>query len=84
MGVGLETIFDLADNDENVSLTDLEKWKMFLDRMNIEYKENNKILEIDHSAIETRPEGFGESLEIIFDQSGKFKYFSPWGEKLWN
>lgn len=95
MGAGNETIFDLMDTDElkttidafnkayNKSLTDLERWKSFLDNMNINYKEErDDIIELsihdDH--LEDSSFRFGVDLSLIFDEYGNFKYFSPWGE----
>ena len=77
MGVGLETIFDLADNDENVSLTDLEKWKMFLDKMEIKYKESVDCITIDDTHL--REDVYGAEVALVFD-NGKFRYFHPSGE----
>lgn len=37
MGVNIETIFDIAD-DNTKQTPDLEKWKNFLDQMGIEYQ----------------------------------------------
>lgn len=79
-------------------LTDLEKWKKFLDEMGIKYKEqtsnsfeyegdpdyseiiefNSIELEVDQHQLEQIHRGNG--LYIVFDETGKFKYFEPYGE----
>ena len=56
-------------------LTDLEKWKKFLEKQRIEYQESNSsdiILKISKSHLVD-----SSSLRVVFDSEGKFKYFIP-------
>lgn len=61
---------------------DLEKWKQFLDSMNIIYREiKNKVngnihIQIDENHIE---QSFSNSIDIVFED-GKFIKFISYGE----
>ena len=60
-------------------LTDKEKFKSFFDELNIRYDERQNIIFIkDH--IDDDPERYGASLDLLFNEDGSFKMFSPWGE----
>ena len=67
-------------------MTDLEKWKSFLDEMRIKYKEAEykffgtnivKRLEIDKEYI---CDGYDTEFNIDFNLDGSFKIFQAWGE----
>ena len=65
-------------NLEDDKLTDKEKFKSFFDELNIRYDERQNIIFIeDHIEYEGR---YGASLDLLFNEDGSFKMFSPWGE----
>lgn len=70
--------------EEDIKLTDIEKFKDFFNEMDIEYKEckydrtNEIVLEIDKKHVYT---GYSNELNINFNlDTGKFIEFEPWGE----
>ncbi len=63
-------------------MNDLERFKQFLIEMKIDFVERINyhvvVLDIDESHL--RKNGYGTSLDIVFDKSGNFIEFAPWGE----
>lgn len=62
---------------------DLEKWKQFLQDMNIRYEDyenksnGNRIIRIDQDYIY---QSYSNSIDIIFNSSGNFIKFEAYGD----
>lgn len=77
MGVGLETIFDLGDDDnENKPLTDLEKFKKIFDERYISYEvtNNGTTIVIDDAHFYGCSQ-CDQRLNIEFDDEQNFQHF---------
>jgi hypothetical protein len=68
------------------SLSDMDKVKELFDELWIDYdeeqtvKNNNAVLRISDKNINPDENAFSQSLDIVFDENGKFKFFDPYGE----
>ena len=89
MGVNIETIFDLADDNVNsyeiddIFSTDLQRYKKFFDEMKIEYriykheKINATTLYIDKNHIY---QNSANVIAIRFNEDESFMEFEAWSE----
>lgn len=77
MGVGLKTIFDLGDDDQDNSITDLERWKIFLNNMNINYEitNNGTTIIINDTHLINHTCSCEQRLTIEFDDEQNFQHF---------
>lgn len=64
-------------------MTDKEKFLKLFNELNIDYKEYRLMIEIGETSLSSYCDGrfrYGESVDIEFDENGKFKSFEGWGE----
>lgn len=63
-------------------MTDIQKFILFLEEMNIKFEMINKSnyfrLCIDEKHLDQNQ--YSPSLDIVFDKNGKFSYFETYGE----
>lgn len=60
-------------------MTNKEMFIQFLSKTGVKYSENNNVIYIeDH--IDDSSDRYGASLEVMFNDDGSLKMFSPWGE----
>lgn len=87
----LKRFAELAKNNltNYINPTDKQKFTNLFNELNISFKENNTkdygketILNVLDNSLESSisNDRYSESVEVVFDENGKFKYFSGYGE----